>query len=48
VGGGITLRERLSRLFDLAYTKSSIVAEMYALGWKVGGGAWAWRRQLWV
>ncbi|PNY05175.1 cysteine-rich receptor-like protein kinase [Trifolium pratense] len=29
-----------SRLFDLAENKSSIVAEMYALGWEAGGAAW--------
>ncbi|MCI17153.1 receptor-like protein kinase ANXUR2, partial [Trifolium medium] len=35
-------------LFDLAENKSSTVAEMSSLGWKAGGEAWAWRRQLWV
>jgi hypothetical protein len=35
-------------LFDLAETKASSVAYMCALGRGVGGGAWAWRRQLWV
>jgi hypothetical protein len=42
------LCERFGRLFDLAETKSSTVAEMYSLGWEVGGEAWVWRRQLWV
>jgi hypothetical protein len=37
--GGDPLRERFMRLFDLAETKSSTVAEMYALRWEVGGGA---------
>jgi hypothetical protein len=35
-------------LFDLAENKSSTVAEMFSLGWEVGGEAWVWRRQLWV
>jgi hypothetical protein len=45
---GKTCGENFGRLFDLAETRSSIVAEMYALGWEDGGGAWACRRQLWV
>ncbi|MCI05300.1 C-terminal binding protein, partial [Trifolium medium] len=32
--GGIPLCERFGRLFDLAVNKSSMVAEMYALGWE--------------
>ncbi|KAK2404810.1 hypothetical protein QL285_054116 [Trifolium repens] len=46
--GGVPLCERFGRLFDLAATRSSTVAEMYSLGWEVGGAAWEWRRQLWV
>ncbi|KAK2403415.1 hypothetical protein QL285_052853 [Trifolium repens] len=46
--GGIPLCERFGRLFNLAETRSSTVAEMYSLGWEVGGAAWEWRRQLWV
>ncbi|MCI44838.1 YIPF1-like protein, partial [Trifolium medium] len=34
------------RLFDLAKAKSISVAEMFMLGWGVGGEAWVWRRQL--
>ncbi|KAK2457253.1 hypothetical protein QL285_004548 [Trifolium repens] len=46
--GGVPLCERFGRLFDLAENKSSTVAEMFSLGWEVGGEAWVWRRQLWV
>ncbi|GAU39187.1 hypothetical protein TSUD_147950 [Trifolium subterraneum] len=45
---GIPLSERFGRLFDLAMNKSSSVAEMFDLGWEVGGEAWEWRRQLWA
>jgi hypothetical protein len=47
-GGGVPLRERFRRLFDLSVFQSSTVAEMSSLGWEVGGNAWVWRRQLWV
>ncbi|CAJ2658361.1 unnamed protein product [Trifolium pratense] len=43
---GVSLRERFGRLFVLAETKSLSVAEMYALGWGIGGEAWKWQRQL--
>jgi hypothetical protein len=43
---GIPLSERFGRLFDLAVTKRSTVAEMFSLGWGVDGEAWVWRRQL--
>jgi hypothetical protein len=46
--GGIPLCERFSRRFDLTKSKSSMVANMYALGCEAGGEAWLWRRQLWV
>ncbi|GAU29928.1 hypothetical protein TSUD_148370 [Trifolium subterraneum] len=42
------LCERFGRLFDLAENKSCSVAEMFSMGWEVGGEAWVWRRQLWV
>ncbi|CAJ2632329.1 unnamed protein product [Trifolium pratense] len=45
---GISLRERFGRLFELAVTKSRSVADMFALGWGADGGAWEWRRSLWV
>jgi hypothetical protein len=44
--GGFTLRERFRRLFDLSENKSNIVAEMFSLGWEVGGETRVWRRQL--
>ena len=43
----VQLCHRFSRLFDLSLNKSSTVAEMFSLGWEVGGAAWSWRRQLW-
>ncbi|KAK2382749.1 hypothetical protein QL285_070265 [Trifolium repens] len=46
--GGVPLRERFGRLFELAENKSSSVAEMFHSGWEGGGEAWVWRRQLWV
>jgi hypothetical protein len=46
--GGIPLSERFRRLYDLTENRSSLVVEMSALGWKVGGEAWVWRRQLWA
>jgi hypothetical protein len=45
---GIPFSVRFGRLFDLAVTKPSSVAEMFSLGWQAGGEAWLWRRQLWV
>ncbi|PNY00278.1 cytochrome p450 [Trifolium pratense] len=36
--GGVPLRERYGRLFDLSNNKSSSVAVMFELGWKEGGG----------
>jgi hypothetical protein len=44
--GGSPLCQKFERLFDLAETKSSTVAEMYSLKREVGGEAWEWRRQL--
>ncbi|GAU34960.1 hypothetical protein TSUD_312910 [Trifolium subterraneum] len=46
--GGSPLCERFGRLFGLAENKSCSVAEMFSMGWEVGGDAWVWRRQLWV
>jgi hypothetical protein len=37
--GGVPLRERFDRLFELAETQSCTVAAMSALGWEAGGGA---------
>jgi hypothetical protein len=46
--GDVPLRTRFSRLFDLANNKLSTVADLFALGWETEGGAWNWRRPLWV
>ncbi|GAU14517.1 hypothetical protein TSUD_250590 [Trifolium subterraneum] len=43
---GTPLRERCGRLFDLAVNKSVFVADMFQLGWGVGGEAWVWRQPL--
>jgi len=45
--GDVPLCRRFSRLFNLSLNKSSTVAEMFSLGWEVGGAAWSWRRRLW-
>ncbi|MCI18579.1 DNA-directed RNA polymerase, partial [Trifolium medium] len=45
---GTPLCVRFRRLFDLSVNKSSMVAEMFSLGWGIGGEAWEWRRQLWA
>jgi hypothetical protein len=39
---------RYGRLFDLAETKSSTVADIFPAVWGAGGEAWVWRRQLWA
>ena len=46
--GDVSVCMSFSRLFDLTLNKSSTVADMYSLGWEVGGEAWRWRRRLWV
>jgi len=46
--GDVALRERFSRLFDLALNKSITVKDMFLLGWGEGGGGWQWCRKLWV
>ena len=46
--GDVPLQTRFSRLFDLTTNKLSTVAGMSALGWEDGGGAWSWRKPLWV
>ncbi|GAU31811.1 hypothetical protein TSUD_58120 [Trifolium subterraneum] len=43
---GTPLSEWFERLFDLAVYKSVSVADMFLLGWEVGGDAWVWRRPL--
>jgi hypothetical protein len=44
--GGVPLRVRFPRLFDLALNKGVTVREMASRGWEVGGGTWEWRRRL--
>ena len=46
--GGVPLRERFSRLFELAVDKTDIVANMFSLGLVHGGEGWRWRRRLWA
>lgn len=44
--GGMSLRDRFSRLFDLSLLKEESVFGMHFLGWGIEGGAWRWRRRL--
>jgi len=44
--GGVALRERFSRLFDLSFLKEVSVFDMCQLGWGKGGEVWKWRRGL--
>jgi len=44
--GEVPLRERFSRLFDLALDKCVSVADMQALGWGEGDEVWTWCRRL--
>jgi hypothetical protein len=44
--GGVALRERFSRLFDLSCFNEVSVFDMCQLGWGEGGEAWQWRRGL--
>ncbi|GAU10785.1 hypothetical protein TSUD_426140, partial [Trifolium subterraneum] len=37
---------RFERFFDLAVNKSDSVADMFQLGWGLGGDVWVWRRPL--
>ena len=46
--GDVALRERFSKLFDLALNKSITVKDMFLHGWGEGGGGWQWRGRLWV
>jgi hypothetical protein len=46
--GGVPLRVKFRRLFDLFNNKSGSVTDMCELGWEEGGAAWQWRRQLWT
>jgi hypothetical protein len=44
--GGMSFRDRFTRLYDLSMLKSESVFNMNLLGWGDGGGAWNWRRTL--
>jgi hypothetical protein len=44
--GGIPLRLKFPRLFDLVVNKDCSVAEMSRLGWMENGRGWVWRRRL--
>jgi len=44
--GGVALRERFSRLFDLSLLKEVSVFGMCQLGWGKGGEVWKWRQGL--
>jgi len=46
--GGLSLSVRFSRLYDLSMFKESSVFHMSHLGWGEDGGAWRWRRRLFV
>jgi len=44
--GGMSFRERFSRLYDLPLFKDKSVFDMCQLGWGEEGEAWRWRRRL--
>jgi len=44
--GGVPLRVRFPRLYDLAVDRWVSVKDMARRGWEDGGGAWVWRRRL--
>ena len=44
--GGVPLRVRFPRLFDLEIDKLVTVQEMERRGWGLSGDAWVWRRRL--
>jgi len=46
--GDVPLCRCFSCLFNLSENKLAMVASMFSLGWEAGGGAWQWRRRLWV
>jgi len=45
---GLSLGARFSRLYDLSMFKEATVFDMSQLGWGEEGGAWIWRRRLFV
>jgi len=44
--GGVSLRDRFTRLFELSLLKGESIHGMHALRWGNDGGAWSWRRRL--
>jgi len=44
--GGVSLRDRFSRLFELSMSKWVSIFDMFQLGWGENGEAWKWRRRL--
>jgi len=44
--GGMSFRERFSRLYDLSLLKDKSVFDMCQLGWGDEGEVWRWRRRL--
>jgi len=44
--GGVSLRDRFNRLFELSLLKGESIFDMHALGWGSEGGAWRWMRRL--
>lgn len=44
--GGVPLRTKFHRLFDLAVHRECLVADMAVLGCEEGRGGWVWRRGL--
>jgi len=44
--GGVSFKDRFSRLFELAVDKWVFVFDLCQLGWGVNGEAWKWRQRL--
>lgn len=44
----VPLAVSFSRLSELSENKEAIVGEMFLLGWGADGGAWRWKRILFV
>jgi len=44
--GGVPLKLKFSRLYELSVHKECSVEDMAKLGWEVGGHSWVWRRRL--
>jgi len=44
--GGVSLRDKFNRLYDLSMLKGELVFAMCTLGWGNEGASWSWRRRL--